>query len=78
MRKAKVLEGLNCPKSGNTEKQANYGYNRLGTQLCKYNNCSHTPTQCNRNTERIQRRYDKLPSIFIIPGLAGVELGFLF
>lgn len=33
------------------------------------------PIQCNRKTERIQRRYAKRPSRPIILVLAGVELG---
>jgi len=40
MRKTKIIEGRRCPKCGSEENQANYGYNRSGTQRCRCNKCS--------------------------------------
>ena len=35
MKKTKELEGRSCPICGDAERQANFGYNRSGTQRCK-------------------------------------------
>ena len=39
MRRAKTVEGRNCPKCKSVEGQVNYGYNRSGTQKSKCNKC---------------------------------------
>jgi len=39
MRKTKIIEGRRCPKCGSEENQANYGFNRSGTQRCKCKIC---------------------------------------
>ena len=44
MKKTKIIEGRRCPKCKSNDKQANYGYNRSGTQRCKCKNCKHTYT----------------------------------
>lgn len=44
MRKAKEVEGRQCPKCGSEENQTNYGLNRSGTQRCKCNSCKQTYT----------------------------------
>jgi len=40
MKTTKIIEGRRCPKCGSAENQANYGYNRSGTQRCRCNNCN--------------------------------------
>ena len=40
MRKTKIIEGRRCPKCESEENQANYGFNRSGTQRCRCNNCN--------------------------------------
>jgi len=44
MRKTIIIEGRHCPKCGSVENQANYGFNRSGTQRCKCKNCNHIYT----------------------------------
>ena len=38
------MEGRKCPKCGNKENQANFGFNRSGTQRCKCKDCGITYT----------------------------------
>ena len=44
MKKTKIIEGRNCPKCKSNEEQANYGYNRSGTQRSKCKKCNHIYT----------------------------------
>ena len=44
MRKAKEVEGRQCPECQSEKNQTNYGKNRSGTQRCKCNECGHTYT----------------------------------
>jgi len=44
MKKTTIKEGRKCPKCEKTENQANYGFNRSGTQRCKCKMCNHTYT----------------------------------
>ncbi len=39
MRKSKEEEWKRCPKCGKIEEQVKMGYNRSGTQRCKYKEC---------------------------------------
>ena len=44
MKKTSIIEERSCPKCKRAENQANYGYNRSGTQRCKCKNCNLTYT----------------------------------
>ena len=44
MRKTKIIEGRRCPKCEKEENQANYGFNRSGTQRCKCKECNNIYT----------------------------------
>lgn len=39
MRKATIEEGKICPKCNKQENQVKIGYNKLGTQRCRYKEC---------------------------------------
>jgi len=44
MKKTKIIEGRNCPNCGSAEEQANFGFNRSGTQRCRCKKCGKTYT----------------------------------
>ena len=44
MRRIKIIEGRECPKCGNSDKQVNNGLNKSGTQRCKCKICNNIYT----------------------------------
>ena len=54
MKKTTIIEGRLCLKCSSVENQANFGYNRSGTQRCKCKDCNITYTLEPKN-----RAYDE-------------------
>jgi transposase-like protein len=77
MRKTRIIEGRSCPECGSVENQANYGYNRSGTQRCKCKECNQTYTLQPKNraySEEIRKAAIKT----YYSGVSGCGVGKIF
>ena len=77
MKKTKIIEGRYCPKCKSTESQANYGFNRSGTQRCRCNNCNNTYTfnpKTRAYSEEVRNRAIKI----YYSGVSGRGVGKIF
>jgi len=77
MRKTTIVDGRCCPKCGREENQANYGFNRSGTQRCKCKDCNHIYT-LNPKTRAYNEEVRNSAMKTYYTGVSGRQVGLLF
>ena len=77
MKKTKELEGRSCPICGDAEHQANFGYNRSGTQRCKCKLCKKTYTLEPKTRAYSEEVRDSAMKTYYM-GVSGRQVGVLF
>jgi transposase-like protein len=77
MKKTKLIEGRCCPNCGDAENQANFGYNRSGTQRCRCKVCKKTYTLEPKTRAYSQEVRDSAMKTYYT-GVSGRQIGMLF
>jgi transposase-like protein len=77
MKKTKAIEGRRCPNCGDEENQANFGYNRSGTQRCKCKLCKKTYTPQPKTRAYSEEVRDSAMKTYYT-GVSGRQVGLLF
>jgi transposase-like protein len=77
MKRTKVIEGRRCPNCGDEENQANFGYNRSGTQRCRCKLCKKTYTLEPKTRAYSEEVRDSAMKTFYTGG-SGRQIGILY